>query len=256
MVAKVGADRPQRPQRKQRTQRKRRLQRKRIVQSLRTATLQRQKQQRIAQALRLPKQARSRATLDRILDTAELMLDEITFDKLSINDLIENAQTSAGAFYARFASKEAVLAALYDRHQRDVASAAQEIFSTTYWRGASVAEIVEAVVDYILNLYRKQRGLYRTLVLRGHATPDWRYQDPKERSFMPTARIGSLLATRKKEIKHPDPALAGKLGFLMVLATLREKILFEDSTASNIRISDKRLKEELVRTYLSYLGVK
>lgn len=213
------------------------------------------KQSRLAQPLRPPMQARSRATLDRILDAAEAMLAQTTFDELSINDLIRNARTSAGAFYARFDSKEGVLAALYDRHQVDVAAAAREIFDVEYWSDANVAEIVQSIVAFIAKLYRQQRGLYRALVLHGYAHPDWRYQDPKERSAMPTARMGALLATRRDEIRHPDPALAGKLGFLMVMAMLREKILFEDSTASNVRISDRRLKDELVRAYLAYLGV-
>ncbi len=192
--------------------------------------------------------------MDRILDATERLLDDVAFDDLSINDVIAAAGSSAGAFYTRFSGKEALLDALYDRHQERMMGSVAVILDPAHWRGASVADIVRGVVRFTLALYREHRGLYRSLVLRGFLKPDARYQDATARRAMPTSKMGALIASRAAEIDHPDPRTAGAFGFVMMLATLREQVLFSESTARSVRLSRKRLEDELVRAYLGYLG--
>ena len=55
--------------------------------------------------IRAPQQARSQATLARLLDATEVLLDEAPFDDLSVQDICKAAKSSVGAFYARFADK-------------------------------------------------------------------------------------------------------------------------------------------------------
>lgn len=200
-------------------------------------------------------QARSRRTLDRILDATEALLGDRTFEDLTIAEVLKRAGASVGAFYARFSGKEALLDAIYDRHQRQVQDAMKAALDPAAWADRPVAQIVEVLVHQTVRLYRDHRGLLRTLVLRGHAKPDWRYAEPNEREGLVISKVGALLAARKSEIKHPDPASAARLGFLMVVATVREKVLFGDSTASAVELSDAQLETELARAFLAYLCV-
>jgi AcrR family transcriptional regulator len=206
--------------------------------------------------VRPPRQKRSERTLHRLLDAAERLLDRKTFDELTVQDVVKAAKSSVGSFYARFADKEALLAALYDRHQEEVGATVSAAVDRERWRGTPLPEIVREIVRFTLRLYRSHRGLLRALVLRGHARPDPRYRDPKQRSRTAIAEVGALLASRSEEIGHPDPKLAASLGYLSVLATAREKLLFGDSTASAVAVSDHELEEELTRAYLAYLHVK
>jgi AcrR family transcriptional regulator len=54
-------------------------------------------------------------TADRILDAAERVLAEQPYAQISLRTLLSAAQVSSTAFYARFDSKEAVVAALTAR---------------------------------------------------------------------------------------------------------------------------------------------
>jgi len=211
---------------------------------------------RVLRWVRPPRQDRSRRTLDRILDATEALLADRTFDQLTIGEVVRRARSSVGAFYTRFPNKKALLAALFDRHQQEAMATVESMLDPARWQGADVREIVKHIVHFTVRLYRRKRGLLRALVLQGHAHPDRRYQDPKQRDHMAVARVGALLATRRAEIQHPDPKLAGALGFLFVLATAREKILFGESTASAVRVDDQQLECELIRAFLAYLGVK
>ncbi len=200
-------------------------------------------------------QKRSQASFDRILNAAESLLGDRSFDELTISDVVRRAESSVGAFYTRFSNKDALLDALYQRNQDQAIATMERQLAREQWESASVEQIVTQIVGFAVRFHRDHRGLLRALVLRGYEKPDWRYKDPKSRSQLSVARVGALMQTRQREINHPDAKLAGSLGFLSVLAVLREKILFGDSTASALRITARQLEEELIRSYLAYLGV-
>jgi AcrR family transcriptional regulator len=189
------------------------------------------------------------------LDAAATLLGDRSFDELTISDVVRLAKSSVGAFYSRFSNKDALLDALYQRHQEQAIATMERHLAPEQWESATVEQIVTQIVAFAVRFHRTHRGLLRALVLRGYQKPDWRYVDPKSRSQLGVARVGALMETRQQEISHPDAKLAGSLGFLSLLAVLREKILFGDSTASALQISYRQLEEELIRAYLAYLGV-
>ncbi len=205
--------------------------------------------------IRTPRQPRSRATLQRLLDAAEQLLEKKTFEEVSVTEVAAKARSSVGAFYARFSDKDALLDALYERHQQEAMANIAELSDPRRWEGVPLPTLIRKIVRFVIDLYREHCGLMRTLVLRGYTKPDARYGRSEYRGKLAIVRMGELIGARSREIGHPDPRFAASLGFLMVLATLREKILFGKSTASALRTSDRRLEDELVRAYLAYLQV-
>src|SRR6516164_1611810 len=70
---------------------------------------------------KLASQERSRATVDALLEaTARILLKE-GYDKASTNRIAEVAGVSIGSLYQYFPSKEALVAAVIDRHTQEVA---------------------------------------------------------------------------------------------------------------------------------------
>ena len=63
-----------------------------------------------------PSQRRSRETLERILAATEGLLDGRAFSEISVLEICTTADVSASSFYARFDSKERLLALLHQRH--------------------------------------------------------------------------------------------------------------------------------------------
>ena len=200
-----------------------------------------------------PLQARSYESMHRMLDAAEVLLEECSFDELSIQDIVHKAKTSVGVFYARFEDKEGMIAALVERHQDQVIEELQRRREEKFDR---LEGLIRHRVRYLIRLYRGKPGLYRALVLRGHEHPDWRYGNEKERGKLSVAQFAESVAQYNDEVGHPKPKQAAQLAFMVVLATLREKILFGDGTASQLRMGDRTLEHELVRLVLRYLEVK
>ena len=67
-----------------------------------------------------PLQERSRETADRFAAAAEDLLRDRSFEEISIQDIVRRAGRPTGSFYARFASKEALLPFIYLRYHEDL----------------------------------------------------------------------------------------------------------------------------------------
>ena len=205
--------------------------------------------------IRPPQQKRSRDKLGRMLNAAESLLDDKNFDELTISQIARKARVSVGLFYTRFENKDALLSALYEKHMVELRATTSEMLDPTRWTDVPVEQFIEELVAFMVRFHRSKRGLLHALVLRHHSRPGGRYEDPVERAKSAVASVGRFLATRADEIPHPNPRVAGSLGFLFVLGALREKILFGDGVASVLRISDRRLAAELTMAFRSYLGL-
>ncbi len=70
-----------------------------------------------------------RPTSDSILEAAEQVFNEWGYGETSLRMLMDEADVSTTAFYARFGSKEAVMIALVERLLGDLESAATETLS-------------------------------------------------------------------------------------------------------------------------------
>lgn len=65
-------------------------------------------------------QERSRATVDALVEATARILVREGFDKASTNRIAEVAGVSVGSLYQYFPSKEALVAAVIDRHRQDI----------------------------------------------------------------------------------------------------------------------------------------
>jgi len=65
-------------------------------------------------------QERSRATVDALIDATARILVKEGFDKASTNRIAEVAGVSVGSLYQYFPGKEALVAAVIERHQQEI----------------------------------------------------------------------------------------------------------------------------------------
>ena len=64
-------------------------------------------------------QVRSRATVDALVEATARILVKEGFDKASTNRIADVAGVSVGSLYQYFPSKEALVAAVAERHQQE-----------------------------------------------------------------------------------------------------------------------------------------
>jgi len=204
--------------------------------------------------VRTPRQARSQQTLERILDAAEALVQRKGFDDTPVGEIVQRAGSSVGAFYSRFPDKDALLLALYERYFEQAMATADEALDPERWHGARVGEIVAAVVRFLVEIYREQRGLIRAFVVRNHT--DATFQARRERlSHEVSRKLSKLLLARRDEIGHANPERAAAFGMTLVFSTLDQAMLFDEMRSGAFVLTDEDLAAELTRAYLAYLGV-
>jgi AcrR family transcriptional regulator len=205
--------------------------------------------------VRPPQQARSQETLDRILDAAEALVAEKGFEDTPVAEVVRRAGSSVGAFYARFADKGALLHALYDRYYQEAIATADEALDPARWEGATIPEILSAVVVFLVEIYRERTGLIRAFAVKNHS--DATFHARRERlSHYVSERLSALLLARAREIRHPEPPRAAAFVLALVFSTLESAMLFGEMRTGALALSDDELAAELTRACLAYLGTQ
>jgi len=202
---------------------------------------------------RAPRQARSEATYRRLLDAAELLLTEESFDQVTVAEIAARAGVTIGAFYARFADKDALLESLEERVTEAVLAVVARATDPVRWEGATVGEALHRYFVELVEVYLRTRGAGRALVLQAHTDPALRRRLRRLNTEGPPKVIELL--ERQGAIGHPTPGLGREVAFLAVRSTLREIILFGEAWPGATPLSTDALADELTRLVLSYLGI-
>jgi AcrR family transcriptional regulator len=207
------------------------------------------------QWIRPVQQARSQQTLERLLDSAEALIEDKGFDDVTVAEIAARAGLSVGAVYSRFRDKKGVLHCLQDRFVDEAHLTTDTAFDPDRWQGASIEEIVGELIVFLVEIHRERRGVVRELLVRTRSE-----RPMVERKERLVAHIGerllSLMLARADKIGHSDPEAAVGFGLRLVLGTLEQAILFGETGAYGIPPSDEKLAAELTRAFLGYLGVE
>lgn len=172
-------------------------------------------------------QERSRATLDRILDAAESLLDERLYEDITIADIVDHASCSVGAFYSRVRTKEALLAYLRDRLYGRTLSRITEELAPSEWRTHTLRDRLRASCEVLVDAWRSRSGLLRAIVVNARRDPAFREH---ERSFEDTVaqHLVQLYTLHPGEVAHADPGRAARVAIRTLHASLRDQLIFAD----------------------------
>ncbi|NOR45778.1 MAG: TetR family transcriptional regulator [Candidatus Delongbacteria bacterium] len=199
-----------------------------------------------------PKQARSIKTMNNLLDTAQQMLIDSTFDKSNIQEIVKKANSSVGSFYSLFKSKSNLLETLLDRYMDWLIDLAKDFNTNKKNLIPDIEKRAELFINKFIKVNRQEAGMLRARFI---------YKLTNEDS-VPAARLEKnkifLIEMMKYfepcigQINNPKPEEA--LIFILELIDIYigEKIMFE----ADRKVSYKKLREECLRLFINYLGIK
>lgn len=109
-----------------------------------------------------PKQERSKATVDAIVEATGQVFERHGFRKTTTTEIAERAGVSVGSLYQYFPDKRALIASFFERRlAHDV-----QMMESILLRGAGAgpAEVVRIAAEEMVRIYREERSLYRGVV--------------------------------------------------------------------------------------------
>lgn len=199
---------------------------------------------RVLQPRKQPKQARSRATVDAIVEAAAQVFECRGYAETTTDLVAERAGVSIGSLYQYFPSKDALLVALFERHLAD----AKEAFGAVLWHLEPTTELASFLRDYVhaaLVLHRDSPRLHRVLMEEAPIPAGVR-----DRITRGTKRAANTIASYFRDLPQVqrDPDLAADL----VIATI-------DMMCHRLTIypfggrPPEEMEEETVSMLLAYL---
>lgn len=212
--------------------------------------------------LRPPQQARSRATYRRILDAAEELIAEQSFDDTTVAAIVERAGFSAGAFYARFRDKEGLFRHLEERTFAEVRAIVRETLAEGSSdqqpaEGVAASELLGRLIDGLATVYLRRRAIIRALILRAHADPALRARlDAVNRDNQ--AKVAATLRRALRAQPGVDPATIDarlELALLVQRSALRSILVFQERYHEEQQLDPEFVTREVSRMLIAYLGL-
>jgi len=190
------------------------------------------------QPRRLPRQARSRASVDAILEGAARILERDGYEALTTNRIATEAGVGIGTLYDFFPNREAIVLALAARRLERLADEVQEGLAEA--GGLAPAEALELLLRRITRAVAADRALYRALLGEARFL---RERPETRRALGAFFELGQLASERAGDrVALPDPHADGWL-----IGRMLAHVVLELAWLEKGRLSRERLTRELVR---------
>jgi AcrR family transcriptional regulator len=207
-----------------------------------------------------PQQARSRESLSKLLKATVEVLGQHGLAGTTIPRIAVHAGLTPGAVYRRFRNKDVLMETAVLRVLEDQDKLLRLSLTVQAAAGIPLPTLAEQVINSLVVSYRANASLLRALrqfVQENEGTPFWKRASKLEMRTL--EYLIAIFVSNQSEIKHADPRSAVALGLVMVVGTLWEVVVNPgDATLWKALLpkDDRALKHELVRSFLSYLGVE
>ncbi|HWK73780.1 MAG TPA: TetR/AcrR family transcriptional regulator [Povalibacter sp.] len=193
-------------------------------------------------------QARSRATVDVLIETTARILVREGFDRASTNRIAEQAGVSIGSLYQYFPGKDALVAAVIDRHREELGKVARSALlkASTQPLRQGIRTLVTAAVE----AHRIDPRLHRVLAEQIPRTG--RLEKVETFSRRNYALFKAYLERHSDELRTVDLELASFVCVTSVEALTHSAVLHNPAMLAD-DAALKTLIDETTRLIVGYL---
>jgi AcrR family transcriptional regulator len=192
-------------------------------------------------------QERSRATVAALVEATARILVSEGFDKASTNRIAEVAGVSVGSLYQYFPGKEALVAAVIERHNRDIMQVVQGALDEAV--SLPVEEAVRRLVAMAIEAHRVDPKLHCVLAEQIPRTGRLENVDSANRAAH--AAFRTYLESRKDELGVADVGLAAFVCSTSIEAVAHNAVLHHADLSKDAAVEP--LIEDTTRLIVGYL---
>jgi AcrR family transcriptional regulator len=192
-------------------------------------------------------QQRSRATVDALVEATARILVKEGFDKASTNRIAERAGVSVGSLYQYYPSKEALVAAVIDRHNQQVMRVVRGALADV--AALPIEQAVRRIVAVAIEAHRVDPRLHRVLAEQIPRTG--RLADVEVFSRENFALFRAYLEGHRDELRVADLELAAFVCVTSIEALTHNAVLHHAEMLGDRAI--EALVDEATRLVVGYL---
>jgi AcrR family transcriptional regulator len=192
-------------------------------------------------------QERSRAMVDALIEATARILIKEGFDKASTNRIAEKAGVSVGSLYQYYPSKEALVAAVIDRHNQDLMKVVRGAFAEV--AALPVEQAVRKLVAVAIEAHRIDPRLHRVLAEQIPRTG--RLENVEAFNREAHALFRAYLSRHSDELRAVDLELAAFMCVTSIEALAHTAVLYHSDGLSDRAVG--ALVNETTRLVVGYL---
>jgi AcrR family transcriptional regulator len=169
----------------------------------------------------MPRQTRSRALVEAILESTARVLVERGYAGTNTNLVAERAGVSVGSLYQYFPNKDSLIAALHERHGAQMCAVVESVLATA--SPQDMRSHLAVLVHAMLAAHQVEPELHR-LLEQEFLSFDVSYnQDPADLSVF--RRVRQLLENHRREVAPRDLDLATWMVLKMMQALVHAAVI-------------------------------
>lgn len=192
-------------------------------------------------------QARSRATVDALVEATARILTRDGFEKASTNRIAEVAGVSVGSLYQYFPSKEALVAVVIERHNEEIMGIVRTALAEV--AGLPLDKAVRKLVTVAIQAHRINPKLHRVLAEQIPRTGQLKDVEAFNREIH--TLVHTYLESRRKEMRKIDLDVATFICVSAIEAVAHNTVLHGAEMLSEKMV--RTLVEETTRLVVGYL---
>jgi AcrR family transcriptional regulator len=195
-----------------------------------------------------PRQARTRAAWDRVLESGVALLESGGYGALTIGALCKRAGVTPPTIYARAGNKEQLLLAIYERAMQRIARDEQLDPSDERWVAMAPAELVRAAVAQLAHVWLANAALLRPIVHRSVTDAEISRRG-SEASRDLAARFRAVLGNVDVLPRDADVC------FRLTYAALVQRVMYGAGFESDVALDDESFTTALGDAAVRYLQI-
>jgi AcrR family transcriptional regulator len=188
----------------------------------------------------MPRQARSRATVEAILQAATDILARHGYAKLTTNRIAERAGVNIGSLYQYFPSKEAIIGELRKRHVAEQQAAAEQTLAAH--RGDGLEGTIRALVSLGLTLHARAPAVHQAFT-----------EQLPERRRRSTSAENPLILEMRRRLEHATAGVPDRELALWIVDTVAHAVIHRAVVERPKDLSSDLLASELTTLLVRYL---
>jgi len=192
-------------------------------------------------------QERSRATVDALIEATARLLVREGFDRASTNRIAQEAGVSIGSLYQYYPSKEALVAAVIDRHNRELMQLVRGALAKV--SALPIEQAVRKIVAVAIDAHRLDPRLHRVLAEQIPRTGRLERIEAFNRDYYGLFR--DYLERHRDKLRAVDLGLAAFVCVTSIEALAHTAVLHRPGILSDDAAG--RLVDEATRLVMRYL---
>jgi AcrR family transcriptional regulator len=190
------------------------------------------------------------------VNAAEDLLRHRPFEDISVAEICRAADVTTGAYYARFASKEALMPFIYERYQHWLVAAVPGRFAEVNWAQLDFEQTGEQVAALLVAFYHERPWLLRATALFVRTRPGDVPSNANAIRAVLVEAIAQVFAPHLRAGEETDAAV--RFACHAAMSATREIVVFSSTSVPAAMTERERLAREvgsLMTGYLRSAGV-